>query len=970
MAGRGGNDVTFTSELENYSDAIRHAGEKLFEHLMNRTIQFVNVIGCNGVGRWRIIEYAARKLKGFDLFDVQIEVKIPKGDLNPERVQMEIVEQLKLTGNVNLDGVQTKSIVAAGEIYKSLVKRTFLLIVGDVSGEIKVDLMGIPLPGEAPYDSKVVFVRDEVMPPVAMPQYNVTIDSEELSEDMLLEEASDVAHSPGIQGYFAPETILHCLLFFWFFSGNCYSLKYVTRIWMAEGVIIRRETEEDEEYDSTLVEMACILLREFELRSLIQLTESKTHWQRPDWAMENDRGRDLANALTHGRYRIYLPPKRKLLDTYWPTELPLECHKLSALQLGGWNYFHSDFEIVIPDPFFKQMQGLRVLRLDQLSIKSLPSSIACLHNLRLLSISQCQHLNSLPTSIQALYNLEFLYVEQCSSFETMPDECFRQMTNLQFFKLNGTSIRSLPSSVSKLHTIHQLNLTESPSLMEIPNETFECMERLQVLHLGGAYNLNSLPSSLSKLVNLRQLVLWDCSSLKMKLLPHLQNLSALKELDLEKCNSLEDIEDLSTSLGNILPNLRKLYLSGIEAISQVSLNGCQSLESVSLNQLTNLRKLNISGTKIKCFPEDNMVDTNHLRRLDFQCMNHLQEIKWDDLSTELEYLNIDQCNTGDNKWQGDTVGAHIRVSNYHLLQSLTADSKLWGAKCFSRFHICISPCQEEKRQRRFLYAKIGFKTQIPNLPSESHFDRHLEIRGGDTSPHISTRYLLIRTELFTLCDNAFVHRLSDFCIVDAIAELRECRVESCKNLEKFFEGVNLSSAALSCLENVWMSNLPRLKGVCEGRYASKSFTLLKHIYLERCPRLIVVFSSGVCLTNLETLHIKFCTRLEAVFRGVAKEEGSLQRLHTVCLWELPKLESICSDVCLGALKKLRVGGCPKLNKLPLQISNDNAAASTTVIGGGGVKVEGELVWWASLKLEGDNIKRHVYFKERRPFNRR
>ncbi|XP_058071242.1 putative disease resistance protein At4g19050 [Magnolia sinica] len=836
---------------------------------------------------------------------------------------MEIVEKLKLTGNVNLDGVQTKSIVAAGEIYKSLVKRTFLLIVGDVSGEIKVDLMGIPLPREAPYDSKVVFVRDPVMPPVAVPQYNIIT-----------------------------------------------TLKYVTRIWMAEGVIIKREIEEDEEYDSTLVEMSRILLREFELRSLIQLTESKTHWQLPDWAMKNDRGRDLANALTHGRYRIYLPPKGKLLDIYWPTELPLECHKLSTLQLGGWNNFHSDFETIIPDPFFKQMQGLRVLRLNELGIKSLPSSIACLHNLRLLSLFQCQHLNSLPTSIQALHNLEFLEVVECSSFETMPDDCFRQMTNLRFLNLRGTKIRSLPSFFSKPRTIHKLILTESPSLMEIPNETFECMERLQVLKLRGASNLNSLPSSLSKLVNLRRLVLCNCSSLKMKLLPHLQNLSALKKLDLENCNSLEDIEDVSTSLGNILPNLRKLDLSGIEAISQVSLNGCQSLESVSLNRLKNLRKLNISGTKIKCFPEKNMVDTDHLRRLDFQCMNHLQEIKWDDLSTDLEYLNIDQCNTEDNKWQGDIVGAHIRVSNYHLLQSLTADSKLWGAKCFSRFHICISPCQEEKRQRRFLYANMGFKTQIPNLPSESHFDRHLEIRGGDTSPYISTHYFLIRTELFNLCDNAFVHRLSDFCIVDAITELRECRVERCKNLEKFFEGVNLSSATLSCLENVWMSNLPRLKSVCEGRYASQSFTLLKHIYLEHCPRLIVVFSSGVCLTNLETLHIKFCTRLEAVFRGVAKEKGSLQRLHTVCLWELPKLESICSDVCLGALKKLRVGGCPKLNKLPLQISNDNAAASTTVIGEGGVKVEGELVWWASLKLEGDNIKRLVDFKERRRFNRR
>ncbi|XP_058071067.1 putative disease resistance protein At4g19050 [Magnolia sinica] len=972
MAGRGRSEAAAAEGgiLENFP-----AGEKLLQCLTNQNIGLISVKGCLGVGRWGIAKYAARKSN--HLFDVQILVQLIH-NFSLRKAQKEIARQLGMTTSMDGESDDDEESIdtnVASKIYKTLMGRKFLLVIGDVPPGFNFELIGDPfLRNLKLNESKIVIVGPEDL------QSDVAIKLDDLSVDMLLEEAADISRSPSIRGCFAPNTIVDCFIhvsLFW----NTYRVEVEKLKWhyKAEGFIIREEEE-----DLMMFDEVEALLTELQLRSMLRrdgnyvsvpdslsgkaealVTSSKRMWIRDSLPAKDENVEDIKWMVLWGVSHQYL-----LLP-------PPNCPKLSSLFLLG-----SSSEFNISDNFFEPIKSLRVLKLKRLGDKFLPKSTSCLQNLRVLKLERCPHLHTLLSSLPIFEKLEYLELsgEGYDSSPPIPDDVFQHMNNLRCLYLKRMQITSLPSSISKLHNLWHLLFIDCKRLIKIPDELFGHSSQLRILELRGNDELESLPSSLSNLVNLKKLIMHGSPSIKMSLLPHLQKLSALEVLDLDRCSSLKDIADVTYSLGDILPNLRKLHISNIEVDQRLDLKGCQSLESVLLNELTSLQVLDLSGTKLKTLPE-NMFTARLLKRLNMLCMNQIREINWGNISTTLEELNFSQCGTwnspNDDEQQGERHGARMRVSNSKLLQSFSPSAELWDSKCFSRFHIYITPCQEDERgkgksihlQRRlFIYKDINSTIQTHNLLHPgSHYDRHLEVRGGHRSPN-GIHGVLSRAELLTLCNNAFVQRLSDLGEVNKMKEMKECRVERCGEMKMFFEGDNSSFDCLSQLEKIWMFDLARLKCVCEGTYGSRSFGLLKHINLEFCPRLITVFSSSVFLPSLEMLVIKYCIRLEAVFQGDTLANGSLQRLHTVCLWELRRLESICHCTYLPALKKLKVRGCSMLKKLPLR-AGDMAAASTSS-GGGRVEVEGESEWWDRLKWEDDRIQHLINYKDPRAFTRR
>ncbi|XP_058099830.1 putative disease resistance protein At4g19050 [Magnolia sinica] len=977
MAGQGGNEATAAEGgLEYFPAEIKRAGEKLLRCFTN---PMMGVISVWGVGRWKIAEYASRKLNDSHLFHLQMLVKLLGEDFSLPKAQKEIMHQLGMTRSMDGNGENEEIIDTqiAAEIYNSLIKRKFLLLLGDVEiSDINFELIGDPnLRQLLRNDSKIVLVGPTDL------RSDMSIKMEGLSMNMLHQEAADIARSPSIRDHFSPKTILDCFLYMLLFEDRLVEVDKLRWHCRAEGFII---TEGENLWD---------LLRELQVRSLVKLedynvmvpsslaekaealvtsTDRSRFWIKVNSIpTEDDKVEDIERMVIRGitKLRSFSP----------------KCPKLSTLFLhvgvDDDDGDDDDFEFRIPDNFFEQIKGVRVLHLEKLANESLPKSVSCLHNLKLLKLTNCPHLQTLLSSFPIFDKLEFLQLsDPYDSSTSIPDHFFQHMNNLRYLHLESMKIKSLPSSISRLHNLRQLMLNNFKYSIRIPDDFFEQLRQLRVLDLGLNSKLEYLPSSLSILVNLKKLVLYKCSSLKSGLLPHLQKLSALEVLDLTRCRSLKDLRDVTSSLGDILPNLRKLYISKIDAVRQLSLKGCQSLEFVSLTELTSLQELDLSGTKLKTLPEG-LSDARILRRLDMIHMHQIHEIHWDDISTELEELNFSQCSTWNSsnavEQPRERGGARIRVSNSKLLQSFSPFSRLWDSTCFSRFHIYISPCQEDKQgtpksihlQRRlFVYKDIDCPIQTHNLPPPgSHFNRCLEIRGGHGSPN-GMHGVLSRVKLLTLYDNAFVRRLSDLGVVDKMEELKECWVERCKRMEMFFEGQNASSDCLSRLEKIWMSNLARLRSVCEGTYGSWSFALLRHIHLDYCLRLVTVFSSTVFLQSLETLEIKCCSKLEAVFEGDAAAEGSLQKLHTVSLWELPRLKNICDGTQLSALKKLKVRGCGMLKKLPLR-AGDRTAASTSA-SDDRVAVEGESEWWDRLKWEDKRIQHIINFKDPRPFRRR
>ncbi|PHT26253.1 hypothetical protein CQW23_34131 [Capsicum baccatum] len=115
------------------------------------------------------------------------------------------------------------------------------------------------------------------------------------------------------------------------------------------------------------------------------------------------------------------------------------------------------------------------------------------------------------------------------------------------------------------------------------------------------------------------------------------------------------------------------------------------------------------------------------------------------------------------------------------------------------------------------------------------------------------------------------------------------------------------------LEILRVSHAVCLKNICSGNLQGHGLRFLKCLYLEHCPELANC-SSSYCLDNLQILQIKFCDKFRTLFED-EQPQPSLPKLHRLCLWALPNLESIA---CIAeSLQTLIVGDCPKLQSVNL-----------------------------------------------------
>ncbi|RWR74725.1 putative disease resistance protein [Cinnamomum micranthum f. kanehirae] len=104
------------------------------------------------------------------------------------------------------------------------------------------------------------------------------------------------------------------------------------------------------------------------------------------------------------------------LDSLLELERP-NCRTLSTLLLQD-----NDQLTMIPDPFFECMHSLRILDLSDTQIKSLPSSLWNLVNLRGLYLKDCLKLEELPFQVGALKQLEVLHLGGNTAIRYLPRE--------------------------------------------------------------------------------------------------------------------------------------------------------------------------------------------------------------------------------------------------------------------------------------------------------------------------------------------------------------------------------------------------------------------------------------------------------------------------------------------------------------------------------------------------------------------
>ncbi|PIA36417.1 hypothetical protein AQUCO_03400359v1 [Aquilegia coerulea] len=598
----------------------------------------------------------------------------------------------------------------------------------------------------------------------------------------------------------------------------------------------------------------------------------------------------------------------------------------------------------------------------------MPPSMSCLSNLEHLLLKDCQSLSSLPTSIdQPLEKLQLLHLSGTKLLE-IPEQFFQGMVKLKDLNLSlNPGLRSLPTSTFNLVELKKFNLEGCSGLQTHCLKHFPLS--LEELNLSRCDSLKDIKLDSSSFPNLRIL---DLGFTSVKLISYFP--SSLEELNLSRCYSLQDIKLESSSF----PNLRILDLR-FTPVKLISLKSFSSLENIILDSNENLEVVDLCDTKIRKFPLEDAGVLERLARIDLLGVKHLGKVNWEKVHSLPQQVNLDQCGDGNiphmvipfSEWLRDgkeSAQSLISLRNGVFFQTLKQSHPC--IQNMQRFFVYVCPCaargkyktshpQQDGCSYKHIYSSIK-----PSYPS---YERCMVIERVDRFPR-GLGGVLGHAQLLSLHDEEVVTRLSDFGI-ENFGELIECWIERCQAMEVLFDiGANELEEyqpVLRCLENLRISNLKKMSKMCisSGVLKDGSFGRLKHLQLEYCPQLVNVFSSGVHLESLEILEIKFCARLKEVFAAKVNEERCLQRLHTLCLWELPVLSTIIQNVQLVSLKKLKVRGCPKLRKLPLhQISNINQSNF-----GGAVVVTGEPEWWELLQWEASNIKQHVCFNSSEPF---
>ncbi|KAL0912854.1 hypothetical protein M5K25_016267 [Dendrobium thyrsiflorum] len=167
---------------------------------------------------------------------------------------------------------------------------------------------------------------------------------------------------------------------------------------------------------------------------------------------------------------------------------------------------------VLNDNQLVGLARLRVLRMDNVDIDSIPDSIGDLIHLRYLNLDET-NIKELPESIGNLTNLQFLNLRACPFLTTLP-KSITKLLNLRRLGLYNSPLNSIPEGISKLEKINDL----SGFVVADPSEPVDSSSSLEEL-INSLHQLRML--SISKMERAQK------GALTLRKLTHLVDLKFL-----------------------------------------------------------------------------------------------------------------------------------------------------------------------------------------------------------------------------------------------------------------------------------------------------------------------------------------------------------------------------------------------------------------------------------------------------------
>ncbi|KAK5786749.1 hypothetical protein PVK06_041392 [Gossypium arboreum] len=438
-------------------------------------------------------------------------------------------------------------------------------------------------------------------------------------------------------------------------------------------------------------------------------------------------------------------------------------------------------------------------------------------------------------------------------------------------------------------------LLSGSGIQSIPEGFFSHMDGLKVLDLS-ENSIESLPNSISNLKNLTALLLAGCSRLKD--VPSLSNLRALKELDL-RGTAIKDVPNGIFPRPSCLQelNVGRAFISGKEVGELKKLETFEGAfyDSHNFNVYVQAfhgreepRQYFIVVGKRGMETEGSASKTIVLRKgsvypNQFMLPRHIEKLKGSASKT----IVLRRVSAYPNQFM---LPRHIEKLVVCHNGTKSHEKKYL---IFSRF-FCDSSF--ESHEEKYLIFSRFFLTSLGNFSSLKILE-------------ISCLYNTKR--LF-----------SPNCVPPNLEQLE---VSNCKQLEEIIaseeRGRVTMEFCLPRLKKMKLRSLPQLKSICSVD-AVMICESLERISVMSCLRLKRMFSPNCVAPNLEQLEVSNCHQLEEIIaseeRGRVTMEFCLPRLKKMKLRSLPELKSICSVdavmIC-ESLERLSVMSCWKLKRL-------------------------------------------------------
>ncbi|KAL3733570.1 hypothetical protein ACJRO7_023005 [Eucalyptus globulus] len=404
-------------------------------------------------------------------------------------------------------------------------------------------------------------------------------------------------------------------------------------------------------------------------------------------------------------------------------------------------------------------------------------------------------------------------VKACVGLKEIPEEVI-WTDHLEKVFLQGNEIEEIPYSISpNCPKLTRLSLNGNVTLKVIHESFFRHLKGLTVLDLSNT-GISELPDSIFQLESLEALLLRSCEALRF--IPYIGKLGSLRKLDLQGCESLEEVPDGM----EMLVNLRYLALDGTKI---------ETLPEGVLGKLVNLQYLAIE--KLRTGEEEKLAEVEALYcsvanvEAFNACVGYLERrsCRWYRLAMGAP----DNCRL----WFMDETERSILIDSCDRIAARVDGTSGDGCALIpeSVQSLELSRCHEMKRVmewerltslfpnlKEIMINRCEKLEEIIHGPLPSGATCHLTYLGVNGCDNMK-RVLLTQDMLVHL---PFLHAIS---------------VKDCKGIEAIIGIVaKTTHCSFPRLMHLILRNLPKLKSICDGTTSCDS---LGYISIENCLKL-------------------------------------------------------------------------------------------------------------------------------------